>query len=220
MLAGYIRSLSPTMELWIVLLVAFALPIARSQMYLLDPTGFEPSNLRGLVIEESAVLLALGYFLSIRGWDFAGLTAHPSWLDGLMGVVFSLMFMQAWSVAWRGLQFFVPQFLLASNTEFTLGLDFPTLLAICVINPIFEELLVCGYVISAVSARYGLNFAIGTSVFIRCAYHTYQGLEGVGCMMLLGIFFAIWFVRTGRLWPLIIAHAVGDFLGLVRSTLV
>ena len=76
--------------------------------------------------------------------------------------------------------------------------------------------MVCGYVISALSERHGQGFAIGTSVALRMAYHTYQGLEGVSAMMLWGILFGFWFARTGRLWPLIVAHALADFFPLVR----
>jgi membrane protease YdiL (CAAX protease family) len=30
----------------------------------------------------------------------------------------------------------------------------------------------------------------------------------------LGFIFAYWFARTGRLWPVILAHAIFDFIGL------
>jgi len=30
-----------------------------------------------------------------------------------------------------------------------------------------------------------------------------------------GLVFATWFARTGRLWPLIAAHALQDLLGLL-----
>jgi len=218
MLSAYIRSLPSTGEFWIVVIAAFALPLANSQMALLDPASYEASDLRAMIVKEAVVLLALGWFLSIRGWDFAGLAAYPSWRDALVGVIFSIMFMQAWSVAWQGLRPIVPQFLLVDSADFTLGLDWPTVLAASVINPIYEELLVCGYVISKLSERHGLGFAIGSSVFVRCAYHTYQGLEGVSAMMLGGILFGVWFARTGRLWPVIVAHAMMDFFPLVRFT--
>jgi len=218
MLSAYIRSLSPTGEFWIVIIAAFALPVTYSQMALLYPASDEASDLRAVIIKEAVVLLAFGWFLSIRGWNFAGLAAYPSQQDAWVGVIFSIMFMQAWSVAWHGLRPVVPQFLLVSNTDFTLGLDWPTVLAASVINPIYEELFVCGYVISKLSERHGLGFAIGTSVFNRCAYHTYQGLEGVGAMMLGGIIFGVWFARTGRLWPVIVAHGMMDFFPLLRFT--
>ncbi|WP_258078145.1 CPBP family intramembrane glutamic endopeptidase [Xanthomonas axonopodis pv. vasculorum] len=52
------------------------------------------------------------------------------------------------------------------------------LLAISLINPIFEEVFVCGYVIGALESRHGRAFAVNVSVAIRTSYHLYQGPIG------------------------------------------
>ena len=46
-------------------------------------------------------------------------------------------------------------------------------------------------------------------------YHFYQGALGVLSITPMGPLFAYWFARTGRLWPLVVAHALQDFTALV-----
>jgi membrane protease YdiL (CAAX protease family) len=95
------------------------------------------------------------------------------------------------------------------------GLTWATTLAASLINPVFEEVFVCGYVISALKARRGLTTAVNVSAGVRVSYHFYQGAVGVIGIAPMALLFAYWFARTGRLWPLIVAHALQDFVGLV-----
>jgi uncharacterized protein len=130
-------------------------------------------------------------------------------------LAFGIAFFYVWDAVWTQIQFaFVPAPLPA---DWAPGLDWPTLLAVSLVNPLFEELLVCGYVVSALRNRQGLELAMAISVAIRAGYHTYQGTEGVMATIVLGTLCCIWFARTGRLWPLVVAHAVLDFWPLVPS---
>jgi membrane protease YdiL (CAAX protease family) len=83
-----------------------------------------------------------------------------------------------------------------------------------IVNPIFEEVFVCGYVVSVLSPWTGRWKALGASVAIRSLYHVYQGAYGCISVGLTGLLFGGWYVRYGRLWPLVIAHGLLDFLGL------
>jgi membrane protease YdiL (CAAX protease family) len=82
------------------------------------------------------------------------------------------------------------------------------------VNGFFEELFVCAYLINAVKKRRSAIFAINVSVAIRLAYHLYQGPMAVASIVPIGLIFGYWFARTGRLWPLVVAHALMDFLAL------
>jgi membrane protease YdiL (CAAX protease family) len=88
------------------------------------------------------------------------------------------------------------------------------MLAVSLLNPVFEEVFVCGYVISALKERRGTTTAINVSAGIRVFYHFYQGALGILGITPMALIFAYWFARTGRLWPLIVAHAVSDFVAL------
>jgi len=85
---------------------------------------------------------------------------------------------------------------------------------VSVINAAFEEIFVSGYVITALKPLRGPTFALNVSVAIRVLYHLYQGQLGVLSVLPLGLIFAYWYVRTGRLWPLVVAHAIADIVAL------
>ena len=85
------------------------------------------------------------------------------------------------------------------------------------VNPVFEEVFVCGYVITALKERFGLTTAVNVSAALRVSYHLYQGAVGVVGVAPLALLFAYWFGRTGRLWPLIVAHAIMDLWALTAA---
>lgn len=90
----------------------------------------------------------------------------------------------------------------------------PTVIAVSLVNPLFEELFVCGYLITAAKESGHLRFGVNASVAIRLAYHLYQGGAGVVGIVPFGLIMALWYSRTGRLWPVLVAHALTDFVGL------
>jgi membrane protease YdiL (CAAX protease family) len=104
------------------------------------------------------------------------------------------------------------------------GLSWTTVIVASVINPFYEEIFVCGYVISVLAEpragaaqAVGLATAVNVSALIRLSYHLYQGVAGVLAVVPLGLLFALWFARTRQLWPLIVAHAILDFVALARG---
>jgi membrane protease YdiL (CAAX protease family) len=52
-------------------------------------------------------------------------------------------------------------------------------------------------------------------VLIRVLYHLYQGLDAFPFHATYGLIQAYVFAHTGRLWPLIVSHAILDFYALV-----
>jgi membrane protease YdiL (CAAX protease family) len=83
------------------------------------------------------------------------------------------------------------------------------------LNPFFEELIVRAYVISEVQFFTGSSFlAILVSVAIQSSYHLYQGLVPALLTTSLFTVFSLYYVRTKRITPVIIAHMFFDFLAL------
>ena len=201
-ISATLKSLSPAAEFRIVFLLAFAWPLLMSQLAIPGPEGLAPiqvSDLRALVVQEVLVLGVLGWFLAVRGWDLAGLIGRPSWIDCAFGLAFGIAFFYVWDAVWTQIQYaFVPAPL---PLDWAPGLDWPTLLAVSLVNPLFEELLVCGYVVSALRSRQGVELAIAISVAIRAAYHTYQGAEGVMATIVLGTLCCLWFCARGGSGP-------------------
>lgn len=84
-------------------------------------------------------------------------------------------------------------------------------------NGAAEEVLVVGYLLVRLR-QVGVPPAValfGTAL-LRGSYHLYQGFGGGLGNLAMGLVFALWWMRTRRLWPLILAHTLLDvaaFLG-------
>lgn len=57
-------------------------------------------------------------------------------------------------------------------------------------------------------------FAANVSAGGRLLYHLYQGPLAVVGILPSALLFGYWFARAGRLWPLVVAHAILDALAV------
>lgn len=84
-------------------------------------------------------------------------------------------------------------------------------------NGAAEEILVVAYLLIRLR-QLGVPpaVALAGTALLRGSYHLYQGFGGGVGNLVMGIVFALWWMRTRRLWPLILAHTLLDvaaFLG-------
>jgi uncharacterized protein len=56
---------------------------------------------------------------------------------------------------------------------------------------------------------------VGASAVLRGAYHLYQGFGPFLGNVVIGVVFAEWFRRRGRVMPLVLAHALLDVVAFV-----
>jgi membrane protease YdiL (CAAX protease family) len=76
---------------------------------------------------------------------------------------------------------------------------------------LLEEVIVVGYLITRLQQlRLSEPAAVGASALLRGAYHLYQGWGGFAGNLALGLFFGLFFTRTRRTWPLVVAHLLLD----------
>lgn len=96
----------------------------------------------------------------------------------------------------------------------------PMLLGVSFANGWAEEVVVVGYLLTRLRQfRVNPITALVASSVLRGAYHLYQGFgAGLGNIVMGLIFGYVW-QRTGRLWPLIIAHFVIDAVAFVGYAL-
>jgi CAAX protease family protein len=217
-LRGYVRALSPASEFGIVVGGAFFIPVAMSLSITFGdaPTSealqFTEDELRVLVAEEALLLMILGWFLSVRGWSVEHFDAYPSGRELGMALGLTVVSFFAWAMPW---------FLLApadtAAASAGAGLSWPGILAVSIINPLFEELFLCAYILPFLAIRSGPGVAIAVSLVVRLGFHTYQGAVGLLAVGLVGLLFAMFYLRTQRLWPVLIAHGVLDFIGLAMA---
>lgn len=219
MVKQFVKALSPKVEFSIVLLGAFGYPILSSLLSVLSPTSsgahISEANLQFLLVYEAIVFVTLWLILVLRGWRFHDVGLMPSWRDSLIGVVLALFMYIIDVMLWLLFGQFVPGLYQHAAGIVTPDLGFVTVMAVSILNPVFEEVFVCGYIITALKKSRSLSFAVNVSVAVRLAYHLYQGALSVFNIIPLGIIYAYWYGRTGRLWPLVIAHGIFDFLALV-----
>ena len=82
---------------------------------------------------------------------------------------------------------------------------------------LIEEVVVVGYLMTRLAdLGWSGRCIIVASALLRGSYHLYQGVAmGLGNVAM-GLVFAIWFRRSGSVWPLVVAHFTLDavsFLG-------
>jgi membrane protease YdiL (CAAX protease family) len=98
--------------------------------------------------------------------------------------------------------------------EYVITVGLPLVIAASLINPLFEETFVMGYVFDKFQSQ-GVVWAVTASVLIRVSYHLYQGWVGIISLLITGLIFAVVYARYRNLWPFYLAHALMDFVGLV-----
>lgn len=213
-----VKRLFDRAEFVIVITVAFGYFILGSVVWALYSNHravmLTDSQLWFLVVYESVVLVFLAAFLAKRGWraQSIGLVFHRN--DPVTGVGLFITAYAAYFLLYNLLLPVLPD--LGRMAPKGSELEWIPVLLVSIINPVFEEVFVCGYVISYFKlSGQSLTFAVNVSIAIRLAYHLYQGVNGVILIIPLGLLFTYWVARSGRLWPVIIAHALIDFTGLI-----
>lgn len=199
--------------------LAFGYFILSSISQVFAPPGSAPiteNYLLFLIIYEPIILLAVFWFLKQRGWLFADFKLQPSLRTTGYGILLAGCAYISYVAVWRIVSFIAPGLLkvISQATLVSNNINFIYILAVSVINPLFEELLVVGYVVSALKQVKGVTVAVVISVVIRLLYHLYQGPLAVMSMIPLGMIFGYWYAKRGKLWSVIVAHVLFDFIGL------
>jgi len=97
----------------------------------------------------------------------------------------------------------------------------PVLLAVAFANGWAEEVIVVAFLMTRLrQLRWSPVAALVASSVLRGLYHLYQGFgAGLGNIVMGLVFGYVW-QRTGRLWPLVVAHGVIDAVAFVGYALV
>jgi membrane protease YdiL (CAAX protease family) len=175
---------------------------------------FNESGLLGILLWELVLLVLVLPFLVWRGWSSRLLGLEPGWRDTVLGIAAGcgvtlasialgalLQSVGAKDVAASGLYY---------STDWNISLA--TIVVTNLINGLYEELFVCGYVITVLSQRFSMAVAINASVAIRLSYHLYQGPDALIFILPFGLACALWYARTRRLWLLAVMHATVDII--------
>jgi membrane protease YdiL (CAAX protease family) len=96
----------------------------------------------------------------------------------------------------------------------------PVLILSAVQNAVLEEVIVVGYLITRLRS-FGMPIVriIACSAVLRGSYHLYQGFGAFVGNAVMGVIFALFFLRAKRVMPLIVAHSILDIAAFVGYTL-
>lgn len=92
----------------------------------------------------------------------------------------------------------------------------PVLLLSAVKNAVLEEVVAVGYLIER-TERLGWSVPaiVAASAVLRGGYHLYQGFGPFIGNVVMGIVFALFYLRTRRVMPLVVAHTLLDVVAFV-----
>ena len=97
----------------------------------------------------------------------------------------------------------------------------PVLVLQAVKNAVLEEVIVVGYLLDRLRRLgFGPWASTGLSAVLRGSYHLYQGFGPFLGNAVMGVVFAQWYLRKGRVMPLIVAHTILDTVSFVGYDLV
>ena len=211
-------------EFFLIVLLAFGLFSVASVRALFGPlTGraallFDDHRVWTLLIYQVSVAPVIGYILWERGWKWPDFSVRISPRGVLQGFALALV---AFALLKAGF-LLTSSVATASMAPAAMALPAgPGFLAIggmlmaAVVKAVFEEVLVCGYVVQSLRGRFGIALAVNASIAIRMSFHLYQGPGAFLSFALFGLIFTFFYIRTGRLWPLIVAHALLEAVALL-----
>ncbi|MFR9803262.1 CPBP family intramembrane glutamic endopeptidase [Pseudonocardia sp. RS010] len=96
----------------------------------------------------------------------------------------------------------------------------PVLILSAAANAWAEEIVMIGYLLTRLrQLGWSADRSVLAAAVLRGAYHLYQGLGGFVGNLVMGLVFGRVWQRTGRLWPLVGAHALIDVVAFVGYAL-
>jgi uncharacterized protein len=95
----------------------------------------------------------------------------------------------------------------------------PVLILAAAANGILEEVVVVGYLVTRLrELGWRTWHIVAASALLRGSYHLYQGIGGFVGNAIMGVVFALVFLRTRRVGPLIVAHTLLDVVAYLGYT--
>jgi len=167
----------------------------------------DSSNASAILIEITLAVAALLY-LRARNFDIHSLYPHPNFRGTFLGLgvffaawIAGAIVVSAFATAERPLQ-----------TDFSCGgVSLGSVVLFAMVNGAFEEIFLLGVLVRGLRA-YGLSVAVGAPLLVRVMYHLYQGPLGVVWILVFGLTFTLFYLRSKQLWPVVLAHTLWDIV--------
>jgi membrane protease YdiL (CAAX protease family) len=217
------------LELGLLLLVAIAPAIFDAFQLMRSPNlaAFHATTgawFGGLVHEAGGILL-LVWMLRRRRQTLRHLGLAFKWNAVLMGVGLAVLGWVAYAVAaalvGTAIQRATGSFPHEVDTSQLFGSALSVgYVAYVLLSPWFEELIVRGFLMrELIELRGSRVTAVLASTLIQASYHLYYGWWIASSMAFLFLVFAIYYARTRKLMPVILAHLAIDVAALIFQSM-
>lgn len=216
-------------EVVLVCIIAFGGSILSSAYYLLVPSysssvseNFDHGIYRWLVsfTREVSALALLWYILMRRGKSFFDLGLTWARKDVFWAVVLGFVGSLAFRAVYDAIYFAgLTAVSHKASSEYVGHILFGAGISVVTIlfqflNPFFEELIVRAYVMTEVKRlTNSATKAIIISTLLQTSYHFYQGAPAAFGHMATFFIFSIFYAKTDRIAPIILAHLYADVSG-------
>jgi membrane protease YdiL (CAAX protease family) len=224
-----IQNLTPAQEFMALTFIFFAFPIFTSTRglyyrlvhnHLLTLTDLSAAS---LLIFEVLALAAAAFILSLRGYSTAWLQIDFNFRSSAYGLWLVLKFYLAAIVLFTLPLILISVFVydlthLFKPPVMRVDLTKLSILAIVLINPVFEEVALIGYLFPAIEKVKNTQSAFYITLAVRLSCHTYQGV-GLLAIGIFGYILGKAYIEKRNLWPLILCHAAVDLIGLVSNSI-
>jgi len=172
------------------------------------------------IVQESAGLLLLGYVLFRSNRRFKDIGLSWSLRQVGSGLLVAIISYISYSIGYTLIHFLhaalFPHAAAGPTPRDLFGHASLMMVPFSLLNPFFEELIVRAYLMTEVSALTGSSvLAIILSVLVQTSYHLYYGWIGALTLSFQFLVFAIYFARTRKALPIIVAHGIFDLLALL-----
>jgi membrane protease YdiL (CAAX protease family) len=204
-------------DLALVMAVAFAASIVGSIYLAFRPEALNHSNTRLLagIVDQSTTLCLFWVLFKRQGRRLNDIGFGFRWTDlpkalGLTLAAFAAIMAVYYTVNY--FYFITTGHLLDRGPRWNFAsASVWAILPFLVLNAFFEEMLVRGYLMTElIDLRKSVVFAAVVSLVVQTSYHLYYGVFGavmVGCGMSV---FVIYYAKSRRLMPVILAHMFWD----------
>lgn len=209
-----IQSLSERSEFFLIIALCFGFFWITSAIVLirgLHEFHMTTARVVRATFTEMLLLFAAAWVLRVRGWNFRRLGLRFAWGPLLAGIPLFIAYI---ALYWSTYVFVVSIYPPARSLQpikMIPDAPFAIFAVFVVVNSLFEEAAVTGYVVSALSEQ-GAALSITASALIRFGYHLYQGPIASLAILPLGLLFAAVYWRWRNLWPLMTAHTIANLL--------
>jgi len=201
-------------EALVVVALCFGFFILSSTIAVFSPgagsRAFSDNSLLSIIVLELILAACALGVLSVRGYPLTTLLPRASWTGVVVGTVLYLLV----AVADTTLGWFASDRLLQPVQQMLEGQrSLAVLLSLSVVNGIYEEVFLLAFLQRGLRRLGGSN-ALGIALLVRMLYHTYQGPLGLLAVAIFGLMAGYYYLRSGRLFPVIVAHIVVDVSAL------